>query len=107
MAASTISMIDFSLWLSCIYIHISLNLLSTKKRYFDFLKFGMFLLFVVLFIPMQWGAPGGQVRIYHAVVPIVPNVGGMITEVPAKTLTPMKRGDVLFQIDERGARCTC
>jgi multidrug efflux pump subunit AcrA (membrane-fusion protein) len=61
----------------------------------------MVLLFFVLFIPMQWGAPGGPVLKYQAVVSIVPNVSGEVTEVMAQPLTPMKRGDVLFEIDKR------
>lgn len=61
----------------------------------------MLLLFVILFIPMQWGAPGGTVQMYQAVVSIVPNVAGEVIEVPAKPLVPMKKGDVLFQIDPR------
>ena len=61
----------------------------------------MILLFVVLFLPMQWGAPGGTVNIYGFVVEIVPNVTGQVTEVPVKGLTPLKKGDVLFKIEPR------
>jgi len=59
----------------------------------------MLLLFLVLFIPMQWGAPGGAVRMYQAVIEIVPNVTGEVIEVPAKPLVPVKKGEVLFVID--------
>jgi len=44
----------------------------------------MLLLFVVLFIPMQWGAPSGAITQYQTVVEIVPNVSGEVIEVPAK-----------------------
>jgi multidrug resistance efflux pump len=96
-------------FLTLLYVGLLLLLVKLKViKLTPFLRLSpvlwMLFLFVVLFIPMQWGAPGGQVRIYHAVVPIVPNVGGMVTEVPAKTLTLMNRGDVLFQIDERPFR---
>ncbi len=58
-------------------------------------------LFFVLFLPMQWGAPGGTVNIYQYVVEIVPNVTGRVTEVPVRPLEPLKEGDVLFKIEPR------
>ena len=59
----------------------------------------MVLLFFVLFVPMQWGAPSGAVRVYQSVIEIVPNVNGEVLEVPAQPLVPMREGDVLFTID--------
>lgn len=59
----------------------------------------MVLLFVVLFIPMQWGAPAGPARILTYSVQIIPNVAGEVTEVPVKPNVPVKEGDVLFKID--------
>lgn len=59
----------------------------------------MLVLFLVLFIPMQWGAPAGQVVVYQTIVEVVPNVSGQVTEAPAQPMTPLKRGDILFQID--------
>ena len=59
----------------------------------------MLLLFLVLFVPMQWGAPGGAVRMYQAVIEIVPSVTGEVIDVPAQPLVPVKEGDVLFTID--------
>lgn len=59
----------------------------------------MLLLFLVLFVPMQWGAPAGPVNVYQAVVEIIPNVAGEVVEVPVDGLQPISRGDVLFRID--------
>ena len=59
----------------------------------------MVVLFVVLFIPMQWGAPSGPIRLYQNVVEIVPNVTGEVTEVPVKPLVPSAEGTELFKID--------
>ena len=56
------------------------------------------LLFVVLFIPMQWGAPAGSARILTYTVQIIPNVAGPVLKVPVEANRPMK-GDVLFTID--------
>ena len=59
----------------------------------------MLLLFLVLFIPMQWGAPAGAVTQYQTVIEIIPNVSGQVIDVPAKPLEPVKKGDVLFRLD--------
>jgi multidrug resistance efflux pump len=59
----------------------------------------MVLLFFVLFVPMQWGAPAGAVRVYQSVIEIVPNVNGEVLEVPVQPLVPLQEGDVLFTID--------
>lgn len=59
----------------------------------------MVLLFLVLFVPMQWGAPSGAVNNYQAVIEIIPNVTGEVIEVPVKPLVPVKKGEVLFRID--------
>ena len=59
----------------------------------------MVLLFFVLFVPMQWGAPSGALLMYRPVVEIVPNVSGTVMEVPVKALMKLEKGDVLFTID--------
>jgi len=61
----------------------------------------MLLLFILLFIPMQWGAPSGSVTQYQFVGEIVPDVTGTIIEVPIESNRPVKKGDVLFKIDPR------
>ena len=48
----------------------------------------MVMLLVVLFIPMQWGAPSGAVNVYRMVVEIVPNVSGEVVEVNAQGRRP-------------------
>jgi len=59
----------------------------------------MVILFVILFIPMNWGAPSGPVIVIRHSVAIVPNVAGEVTDVPVQPNTPLKAGDVLFRID--------
>jgi multidrug resistance efflux pump len=59
----------------------------------------MVLLFFVLFVPLQWGAPSGAVRLYQAVVEIIPNVNGEVVTVDALPLKPMRKDDVIFTID--------
>lgn len=57
------------------------------------------LLFLVLFVPMQWGAPAGTVNVYRDVIEITPDVSGTVTEVPVEGLAAVAEGDVLFRID--------
>ena len=59
----------------------------------------MVLLFFILFVPMQWGAPSGAVNMYQAVIEIVPSVNGEVAEVRARPMVAMKQGDVIFTID--------
>jgi len=57
------------------------------------------LLFIVLFLPMQWGAPSGPCQLYEMVVEIVPNVSGEVIEVPVMAMQQVDAGDVLLRID--------
>ena len=59
----------------------------------------MVLLFFVLFVPMQWGAPSGAVNQFQTVIEIIPNVNGEVTEVEVQALESVKQGEVLFRID--------
>lgn len=59
----------------------------------------MVLLLIVLFVPMQWGAPSGPVRLFTQTIQIIPNVAGEVIEVPVEANEPLHAGDVLFKID--------
>jgi len=59
----------------------------------------MLILLIVLFIPMQWGAPSGGVILVNYVVEIIPNVSGEVVDVPVAPLTVLNKGDILFTID--------
>jgi multidrug resistance efflux pump len=61
--------------------------------------FWMLILLIVLFIPMQWGAPSGPVTIYQYTIEVIPNVSGQVTEVPVRPLQRVEEGDPLFLID--------
>ncbi len=58
-------------------------------------------LLVALFIPLQFWAPGGYIRIIQPTVQIVPNVAGEVTEVLVQANQRVNKGDVLFSIDAR------
>lgn len=59
------------------------------------------LLMVGIFIPMQFAAPSGPALAGKQVVQIVPNVAGRVTEIAIEPYTPIKKGDLLFRIDDR------
>lgn len=59
----------------------------------------MVLLFLVLFVPMQWGAPSGAVRMFQAVIEVVPSVTGEVVEISTTAAEPLKEGDPIFKID--------
>ena len=56
-------------------------------------------LLVFFFIPMQWGAPKGDVRTLTYSVQVTPNFVGQVTDVPVRPNLPLSAGDVLFRID--------
>jgi len=56
-------------------------------------------LLVALFIPLQFWAPGGYVRVLQPTVQIVPNVAGEVMEIMVQANQHVSKEDVLFQID--------
>ncbi|MEP1931355.1 MAG: efflux RND transporter periplasmic adaptor subunit [Hoeflea sp.] len=71
---------------------------NTMGTWLTTLVWALILLFF-LFIPMQWGAPSGSVRLAAHTIQIIPNVAGPVLDVSVKPNTPVKKGDVLFTID--------
>ncbi|SLN59958.1 Inner membrane protein YiaV precursor [Falsiruegeria litorea R37] len=59
----------------------------------------MVVLFIFLFIPLQWGAPQGSTRVLTRAVQVIPNVNGEVIEITAEPNVAMKKGDLLFQLD--------
>ena len=57
--------------------------------------------FLCLAVPCRFYAPSGSVRAFYAVVPIVPNVKGVVVDIPIKANVSLKKGEVLFRIDPR------
>jgi len=58
-------------------------------------------LLIALFIPLQFWAPGGYVRVLQPTVQIVPNVAGEVTEVLVQANQRVNNDDVLYTIDDR------
>jgi len=61
----------------------------------------MILLLIFMVFPLQFTSPAGNVLLGHYSVQIIPNVAGQVTEVPVQPNLPLKKGDVLFQIEPR------
>ena len=59
----------------------------------------MVLLFFVLFVPLQWGAPAGAVNNYQSVIEIIPNVSGEVKTVEVQPMSLLRKGDPIFTID--------
>ena len=57
------------------------------------------LVFVVFFLPMQWGAPQGPVQYMQQVLRVVPNVTGQVSEVHVAPWQVVEEGQPLFDID--------
>ena len=56
--------------------------------------------FMVIFLPLNWNAPMGATMVTVGSVGIKPAVAGPVTEVVAKSRTPISEGEVLFEIDK-------
>ena len=57
------------------------------------------ILLIGFFIPMQWGAPAGDVRTLAYSIPITPNVTGEVLSVPVESDQVVEEGDILFTIE--------
>jgi len=63
---------------------------------------GGILSIALLLLVMNYNHPfTTNARIYFPVTPILPTVKGRVIEVPVKSNTPLKEGDVLFRIDPK------
>src|SRR6202051_4115889 len=59
---------------------------------------GVFILAIFLAL-FNYLTPSGRVTVAGRVVEVTPNVTGQIVAIPVKTNVPVKKDDVLFQID--------
>jgi multidrug resistance efflux pump len=63
---------------------------------------GGIILIVMILLIMNYNHPYTRdARLYFATTPIIPVVRGEVAEVPVTPNLPLKKGDVLFQIDRR------
>ena len=86
-------------YLILLYILVKLKILPNKSWVWLSIIPYHIILWIVLFIPMQWGSPSGKLLLMKHSVAITPNVAGVVTAVPVKPNIELKKGDVLFRID--------
>ncbi len=87
------------IYMALLFVLIRAKILPDTKMTWATTGIWVILLTIFLFIPMQWGAPSGPVRVMTRVVQIVPNVAGQVVEIVAEPNVSMKQGDILFRID--------
>ncbi len=87
------------IYVAVLFVLVKLKVLPNSKATWLSTIGWTVILLIFLFIPMQWGAPSGPVKVLTRAVPIVPNVAGQVVEVVAEPNVAMQKGDVLFRID--------
>mgnify|MGYP001815932158 FL=1 len=77
------------------------GLVKTNARNVSiFVGVGVVLIGMIIFMWLTYAPTTKDGRTFQYVVQIVPNVAGPVTEVTADALTPLKKGDILFKIDQ-------
>lgn len=89
----------FNVYLALLFILVKLRIVPFNLFWKISPAIVLLLLLVGLFIPMNWGAPQGDVLVGRQSVQIVPNVSGEVVDVPVQANVPLKAGDTLFRID--------
>ena len=72
---------------------------KTNSAISAFVGGGIVLIGAVVFAWYTFSPVSQDARLHRYIIPIVPNVKGLIQEVEVQPNTPMKKGDVLFRID--------
>ncbi|MGI9364807.1 MAG: efflux RND transporter periplasmic adaptor subunit [Rhizobiaceae bacterium] len=88
------------IWLGFLWLLVKLKIL---KGWSLWMKLSPIVIWVlatlIIMVPLNWTAPAGPAAVTVVSVKVVPSVSGYVTEVLAKTWTPMKKGEVLFRVD--------
>jgi RND family efflux transporter MFP subunit len=87
-------------WTGLLFLLVKLGVLKGWTTWMKASPVVLFLLCeIILFLPMNFGAPSGRALVYRNSVPITPSVSGVVTEVPVASGVALAKGDVLFRID--------
>ena len=77
------------------------GLVKTNARNVSiFVGVGVVLVGIIIFMWLTYAPTTKDGRTFQYVVQIVPNVAGPVTEINADGLVPLKKGDILFKIDQ-------
>jgi RND family efflux transporter MFP subunit len=87
-------------WMGFLALLVQLKIL---KGWAMWMKLSPVVVFVLcallLFVPMNFNAPAGKAVMMHHAVQITPGVSGFVTDVPIESGMPLKKGDLLFEIN--------
>jgi multidrug resistance efflux pump len=72
---------------------------KTTRNISVFSGVGVVLIASVVFSLYTFSPISGDARVFRYVIPVVPNVKGQVQEVYVEPMTPIKKGNKLFQID--------
>ncbi|NOD52516.1 MULTISPECIES: HlyD family secretion protein [Ruegeria] len=86
-------------YVAVLFVLVKMKVLPNTKATWLSTIVWMVVLLIFLFIPMQWGAPSGPIKVLTRATQIVPNVAGQVIEVAAKPNVPLEEGEVLFRLD--------
>lgn len=86
-------------YVALLFVLVKMKVLPNKPATWLSIIVYVVVLFIFLFIPMQWGAPSGSARLMTRTIQIIPNVNGQVESVEAQANVPLEAGAPLFQID--------
>ncbi len=88
-------------WLGFLWILVAVGLLP---RWTLWMKLSPVVVWLaanlLLILPLSWNAPTGRVVVTVPSIKIVPSVASVVTEVSVLSWAPIKKGDVLFKMDD-------
>jgi len=88
-------------WLGFLWLLVAIGLLPRWTLWMKLSPIAVYLVAnFAIFIPLNWTAPAGRTIVSVPSIQIIPSVASVVTEVNVKSWTPVKKGDVLFRLDD-------
>jgi RND family efflux transporter MFP subunit len=88
-------------WFGVFWLLLSVGLFSRLDRWMKIVPAVIWVLLgLLVFMPMSWIAPTGPVVILARSIQISSSVAGIVTDVKPTDGQPLKKGDVLFTLDQ-------
>ena len=95
------ALVAIGLWLGFLWVLVKVGVLKGWTLWMKLSPIAIWLAIqIAVILPMSWSAPSGPVTVLTNSVQIIPSVAGTVTEIVASSNVPLKKGDVLFQIDK-------
>jgi RND family efflux transporter MFP subunit len=95
------ALIAIGTWLGFLWVLVKVGVLQGWTLWMKLSPIAIFLAIqIAVILPMSWSAPSGPATVLSNSIQITPSITGTVTEVVASSNVPLKKGDVLFQIDK-------